>query len=156
MNREYKFRGLDLSGNWVYGYFTKDYSGTAYITSLDGQDTSVVREESVGQFAELKDKNGKDIYEGDIVEAWSAGSKGVFEVRWRQEGAPMWLLYPNFQNRHHWNISSTEYRKDKILMDVSGKRAGKDKIGFYDDGLLVIGNIHENPELLKGGKTDVK
>lgn len=100
------------------------------------------------QFIGVKDKNDNQIFEGDIVEAWSAGSKGVFEIKWRQGGAPMWLLYPNFQHREHWHIHATEYGNGKILIDVSGKITGKNKVGFYDDGLEVIGNIYENPELL--------
>lgn len=100
------------------------------------------------QYTGLKDKNGVEIYEGDIVEAWSSGSKVIFMIKWRQEGSPCWLLYPNFQNRDHWSISATKYKKGKQFITVECKVTEPDKEGFYDDGLSVIGNIHENPELL--------
>ncbi len=76
--------------------------------------------------------NSKEIYEGDIVKAWSTGSCGTFEVRWRQEGSPCFILYPAFQNGDMWRLHGT-----------------KDRHGNYYDDVEVIGNIYENPELIK-------
>src|SRR5689334_196122 len=58
----------------------------------------------------LHDKRRRLIYEGDIVEAWNQGYKGRFEVRWRQGGAPLWLLYPAWQNREFWNLHGSKDR----------------------------------------------
>ena len=75
----------------------------------------------------LADKNGKEIFEGDIVRALSEGYCGTFQVKWRNEGTPMYILYPAWQNEQFWDLKG-----------VNG----------VDDGIEVIGNIHEHPELL--------
>jgi hypothetical protein len=69
------------------------------------------------QFTGLKDKNGKEIYEGDVIR--STWNHGIFKVEWDSHNGE-WILCSD--------CSTTE-----------GKYAGTE----------VIGNIYENPELLK-------
>ena len=80
---------------------------------------------------EKRFENMVELYEGDIVETWSEGSKGTFVIKLRQEIQPTFMLYPAFQNGKTWSISFSK------IKDV------------YFDDLKRIGNIYQNPELLQ-------
>lgn len=117
-----KFRAWDedsqkMNGN-VEIYINKDK--TIEVRSKD--DKTIVMQ-STG----IKDKNGKEIFEGDIVIAWSQGVKGTFEIKRRIDG--LWLLYPAWKDGQFWYLSPTEDGRETIE---------------------IIGNIYENHELLEG------
>jgi uncharacterized phage protein (TIGR01671 family) len=79
--------------------------------------------ETVGQFTGLLDKNGKEIYEGDVI-------KFVYSPRYLNEkniGVVLWF------DNNHWAINAGNKREYHIDNAVESK---------------VISNIHDNPDLL--------
>lgn len=122
--REILFRGKRSdSGEWIYGDLLQptDVVDCTEISQNIGVGTRYeVIPETVGQYTGLTDKNGVKIFEGDIV----IGKKGY-------AGSP---YYPIWEQRFAVKYEYGCYRE---LCDTS----------YYE--FEVIGNIHDNPELLE-------
>ena len=85
------------------------------------------------QYTGLKDKNGVEIYEGDIYRY----GKHILKVEW-DEG-----------NASYGDLTSMQSER-RLLMGLNEKRAIKDKDCIQVKDIEVIGNIYENPELMEG------
>lgn len=134
--REVKFRGMSLGGKWFHGDLaqpkndisTSVKGGGAFISNEYGMPHAYpVRPETVGQYVDVRDQDGVEIYEGDILEVtneWSETSRHT--VFWGGEDYPAFDMKPELSDE----INS-------ICEMVCG-----------DYQYKVVGNIYDNKELL--------
>tara|TARA_R110002167_G_scaffold256475_2_gene462864 strand:+ start:3973 stop:4323 length:351 start_codon:yes stop_codon:yes gene_type:complete len=115
--KEIRFRGQRVDNNeWAYGDLFTDWEGRMY------------NHETIGQYTGLKDKSGKEIFEGDI---------------YFDEGESYWGS--TYYIGPYKNYRVVEYNIDQAQF-VARHHCGSERI---DTTKEIVGNIHENPELLK-------
>lgn len=135
MNRIIKFRGKRIdNGEWVYGELCtprlfdskRGYFGEDVPCIFCDEGNVPIIPESVGQFTGLLDKNGKEIYEGDILMLGSSDA-GICEVKWNESQLAFCIRF--------------YYERNLGIRPLGAwARDGKD--------IAILGNIHDNPELL--------
>lgn len=139
--RDIKFRGKSFdNGEFVFGDLTRYSEEMSYITvDLIEGEVYQVDSKTVGQFTGLKDKNGKEIYEGDII----LDNEITFDFITADNMGDVRII--SRQHTVKYNQATCGLMR---FNENSGYFTGN--IGLYSrDGLEVIGNIYENPELLE-------
>lgn len=131
--REIKFRGRKPNGEWVYGDLvttetTNGQPSKKEILPFGRAVFEEVEEDTIGQFTGLLDKNGKEIYEGDIIR----GNCGHGEVRHLISFYDMTASFV------------AEILPDTDINDY----CTASQIWILKYSKEVLGNIHDNPELL--------
>ena len=138
--REILFRGKRIDNReWVYGLLLetpireyREYGSNFYIVrgyaehNDDGWHflSYLVDEQTIRQYTGLTDKNGKKIFEGDIMPVWEQGEEYNYKVI---------------------------YNGDCFMLSMLDSEQGSYPLSTKNVMSEVIGNIHDNPELLKGG-----
>jgi uncharacterized phage protein (TIGR01671 family) len=99
------------------------------------EESSMVIAESIGQFTGLHDKNGKEIYEGDIIKDKKYNYKHL--IRYSNDKACFTATIVKYVGD---NISERFWESDVTQSWI------------IECGKEIIGNIHDNPELMEGGE----
>ena len=130
MNREILFRGKSIltgyfeEGNLIIG--NNNETTIVWYNRHQIECHSTVAPYSVGQYSGLKDLNGNKIYEGDIV---TIGNNLKAVVIW---------FNGSFRFKDELSCKATYFDDIGVIM--------------RDYDVCIIGNIHDNPEMLKGVK----
>lgn len=120
------------NGKWVEGYYRRiPCMGMLehYIMPRNPKNRMeqyAIDPDTLCQYTGLKDKNGRKIWENDIVQAWSEGSNAIGKVIRRVDG--LYIMYPAYQKKEFWGLYPNKNGKTTVE---------------------VIGNIFDNAGLLE-------
>lgn len=124
--RELLFRGKTLDDpEWVYGYYVRQYEAhIIYFKEIDenGFIHRHIYPETIGQYTGLRDRNGRKIFEGDIVKC--------------SDGENYQVVFEQRNNSAYFGLATTE-NDTWVFEDI------------ITSNLAIVGNIYDNPELLK-------
>lgn len=136
--REIKFRAWDKEQNCMLSSKATGliihFDGTVNAYDSEGTliGTEFINELEVMQYTGLKDKYGKDIYEGDLCKSYNGY---IQEVVWRDNS---WMYKMKVNKK---------YQGEAYVEIVYSSMGDTSHRNFGDE---IIGNIYENPELLEG------
>ena len=129
--RQILFRGKGVdNGEWVEGSYVRcqDLHTIVYEDNDGFYCEDKVDPKTVGQFTGLKDKNGKEIFEGDIIRELD-----------------FWDKPRNYTRQVEWKDASCGFEPFSDSEENCGHCGG----GVTPGDCIVVGNIHDNPELLE-------
>jgi uncharacterized phage protein (TIGR01671 family) len=143
--RQIRFRGKrSLTGEWIYGDLVRR-EGHFYIIRFDQESPFPldlkgyeVEEDSIGQLTCLTDRNGTEIYEGDILKSRICSGDALGDEKFAEI-----------------NIHYVKYERAMaafVIVSISNNGIRKGEIGTLwqpKENIEVIGNIYDNPDLLK-------
>ena len=122
--RNILFRGKRAdNGAWVEGFLASQRT-IATVSAIGNYDEIVIDPETVGQFTGLTDKNGKKIFEGDVVK---------------------WHFYYGFPCERHRLIGTVKFLSAEFK--ICGVKQYEGEQRRLDNTYEILGNIHDNPEL---------
>ncbi|CAG5001697.1 hypothetical protein DYBT9275_02723 [Dyadobacter sp. CECT 9275] len=128
--REIKFRGKRLDTHeWVYGWYVNKKKDKHQIVTSESIFPVSVKDFTVGQFTGLIDKNGVEIYDGDRILYSNVLERG--------EGIITFHLGFNIE----WDLNTVVTSNPSLISPLFYFGCAKE--------IEVIGNIHDNPELIK-------
>lgn len=131
--REIKFRGKESDDDWIVGSLIHDELLNKYHIANRNRTRIIPDHETIGQFTGLKDSKGREIYEGDIIETLDSQSRPC---------------------RHIVGYSDERGGYVQYLFLAEGISVDPFDCGLLwqqyilDQGKYIIGNIHDNPDLL--------
>ena len=166
MERVVKFRGRNYDGTWMYGYLmptpkpqihpNNKYSISVSPQALTSVDKALyeVETDTIGQFTGLHDYKGREIYEGDVlfVREWKNIAMGMFDHEEREqlslEDCKGELLHES--QRVVYFEEGSMCAGDYYISTLWDKQDKRHQYPIFE--VEVIGNIHDNPNLLSDGR----
>jgi len=146
--REIEFRGRSYNKQWVFGYYIKHLDYTPFVCDYDFEEDYkhlIVKDEfsdwgmprdtenflvdgkTVGMYSNKTDKYNEKIFEGDIInETYTSNNKTFSEI---------WLV--KYDGYYGWICDCLSSNKKSV------------KLYNLTQYITIIGNIHDNPELIK-------
>ena len=164
--REILFRGKRMNnGEWVHGSYAYQYGcHQILLEQTDGEygfDNYHVDPDTVGQFTGLTDKNGKKIFEGDIVKCRHRVVR--FYLEDIENINPRRSYGKETEENDSYGFSCFYWRnyavsfRDGCIRIQNGSDHHEIRANYiYNHAIEVIGNIHDNSELMEGGVEDGK